>query len=209
VRLAGLAPLILAIPAGAGGQPRELIPVFEAGRSDYPADWTFSRRGLVELRFELLPTGRIGECRILRSSVANELEARSCRLLSERARFVPERDRVGRARSSRHDAYFNWPGPHSEFGGAISVNQVIWFRSRDYPRGGRERSVEGRVVMSYEITEQGRLENCQAAESSGSAEFDQAVCRAYVEHGRFLPARGASDQPRRTTGRTGFRLRMD
>ena len=65
------------------------------------------------------------------------------------------------------------------------------------------------MLVTYEITEQGRLENCRMVRSSGSTELDQAVCHAFTENGRFLPARTASGEPRRTSGQTLLRVQID
>jgi len=208
VRLFLLLLIVAGVSVEASARSRELIPVFEAGRSDYPANWNIDARGLVLLRYQLLPDSRIGDCSIVRSTVSRELADRSCRLLIERARFAPERDRAGQTRPSWHNAYFNWRGPGGDFGGAISVNEVTWFRSSDYPRGGYDRRVEGRLAMTYDVTEAGRLENCQIVASSGFADLDQAACHAYSERGRFLPARNSSGEPIRTHGRTNWRFRI-
>jgi TonB family protein len=200
--------VVAATPFEASARSRERIPVFEAGRSDYPADWNSSQRGLVLLRFRLLADSRIGDCLILRSTVSRALAATSCRLVTERARFAPERDDAGQVRASWHNAYFNWRGPGGEFGGALSVNEVTWFRSSDYPRDGYDRRVEGRVTMTYDITATGRLENCQVVRSSGFTDLDQAACHAYTERGSFLPARNSSGEPIRTRGQTNWRFHI-
>jgi protein TonB len=53
--------------------------------------------GNVSIRFTVLASGRIANCRIARSSGSVELDDLTCRLLTNRLRFEPARDTEGRA----------------------------------------------------------------------------------------------------------------
>jgi periplasmic protein TonB len=82
---------------GGGGEPPRLI----RGRlkdSDYPrAAGAAGVGGTVGVRYFVGEDGRVGECRVTRSSGNAELDAVTCRLIQERFRFRPSRDEDGRA----------------------------------------------------------------------------------------------------------------
>ena len=66
--------------------------------SDYPRALVNSGvSGNVSVRFSVLTSGRIANCRIARSSGSSELDALTCRLLTNRLRFAPATDANGRA----------------------------------------------------------------------------------------------------------------
>ena len=81
---------------GGGGSPLRQIGGRISGR-DYPRD--LLRAGLggtVWVRYVVGTNGRVGECRIARSSGYPELDETTCRLIVERFRFKPRRDASGR-----------------------------------------------------------------------------------------------------------------
>lgn len=57
--------------------------------------------GMVSVIYTIEPDGRADECRITRSSGNRSLDATTCRLIEERFRFEPSRDRRGRPVRSR------------------------------------------------------------------------------------------------------------
>jgi protein TonB len=86
---------------GRGGGGGVSAPRYLSGGlkdSDYPRSLVDSGiSGNVSIRFTVLTSGRIANCRIARSSGSRELDALTCRLLTERLRFVPAKDANGRA----------------------------------------------------------------------------------------------------------------
>lgn len=72
------------------------------GLSDYPESAIRARRqGYVTVAFEVLPTGQVGKCKVVRSSRWSELNSIPCRLLRKRARFEPARDEAGAPRTAQ------------------------------------------------------------------------------------------------------------
>lgn len=65
-------------------------------KSDYPdnAPWA-GRKGIVHLRFTVVPSGRISGCTVTRSSGTPELDDLTCRLLVSRVRYRPARNAEG------------------------------------------------------------------------------------------------------------------
>jgi protein TonB len=69
---------------------------------DYPAAvGEAGTGGTVSVIYTIEPDGRATECRITRSSGNRALDATTCRLIEERFRFDPSRDRQGRPVRSR------------------------------------------------------------------------------------------------------------
>ena len=85
--------------AGSGGivsGPRHLSG--SISRRDIPRSvWNAGKRGNVVAHFTVGVDGRASDCRILQSSGHPSLDATTCRLIEERFRFEPARDRRGRA----------------------------------------------------------------------------------------------------------------
>ena len=77
--------------------------------SDYPRDALRERLGgTVSVRFTVLTTGRIADCRVTRSSGNGSLDSTTCRLLTERLRFRPATDAAGQPVESRLGSDFTW-----------------------------------------------------------------------------------------------------
>jgi len=65
---------------------------------DYPAEALRKReQGTVAIRLDIDAAGRLTACTVTQSSKSASLDAATCRIMTERARFVPARDDRGRA----------------------------------------------------------------------------------------------------------------
>ena len=86
--------------AGDGDGDGETGPVWRKGRlkdSDYPRGASAAGvEGTVGVRYLVGVDGRVVRCDVTRSSGNAELDATTCRLIRERFRFEPSRDREGR-----------------------------------------------------------------------------------------------------------------
>ena len=82
--------------AGGGTPPRWLRG--RIGDRDYPRwAWEAGIGGTVSVRYRVGTDGRVSDCLATRSSGSPELDALTCRLIEQRFRFAPSRDRTGRA----------------------------------------------------------------------------------------------------------------
>ena len=83
--------------------------------------------------------------------------------------------------------------------------------SDDYPAAALRNEESGRVVAEWEVSEDGFVESCRAAESSGSAILDDRTCRVITLRIRYSPARDAVGAPTRATDRltVSWRLPVD
>jgi protein TonB len=64
--------------------------------------------GTVRVRFTVLTTGRIANCRVVGSSGSNVLDDVTCRLLTQRLRFRPATDGSGRPIESELGSDYTW-----------------------------------------------------------------------------------------------------
>ncbi len=85
---------------GDGGGGEEIPPQFRSGRisdRDFPdALRETTRGGTVGVRYTVLTSGRVANCRITRSSGEALLDRNTCRLITERFRYRPSLDAAGR-----------------------------------------------------------------------------------------------------------------
>ncbi|MCH8556985.1 MAG: energy transducer TonB [Balneolia bacterium] len=69
----------------------------------------------------------------------------------------------------------------------IVGGQIAFYNELRYPDRSKERGSQGRVLLSYTVSELGILERVEVEESSGDRALDRAAVRAF-EQMRFLPA---------------------
>ncbi|MEH6790858.1 energy transducer TonB [Parasphingorhabdus sp.] len=95
---------------GSGGVvsgPRHLSGFFR--RQDIPRSvWKADTRGRVIVRFTVGADGRARDCQIRQTSGHAELDAITCRLIEQRFRFEPARDKNGRAVASPYGWVQEW-----------------------------------------------------------------------------------------------------
>lgn len=74
-------------------------------------------------------------------------------------------------------------------------NPANWITTDDYPSRALREEREGVTVVAFNITADGRIEDCRVTSSSGSPDLDEATCRNLVRRGRYTPAKGADGNP--------------
>lgn len=88
----------------------------------------------------------------------------------------------------------------ADYGGAAIKKDRPWMTFADTPQDALRRNQQGRVIVSFEITPQGRATNCIVAVSSGYRSLDGAVCPALERRARFEPKVDGGG-PVKTSGR--------
>lgn len=73
-----------------------------------------------------------------------------------------------------------------------------WISDADYPPSAIRAGNEGTTGISWDINEQGRVENCTVTSSSGHADLDKAACTAITRRGRYSPAMDQAGNPIRS-----------
>ncbi|MGF1550031.1 MAG: TonB family protein, partial [Sphingomonadaceae bacterium] len=96
---------------GGGGLavPAQRVAGAISGATDYPPE---SKRagieGSVAVRYTVGIDGRVSGCRVVRSSADAAIDAATCRLIEERFRYRPARDRAGRPVPQLMSKIFDW-----------------------------------------------------------------------------------------------------
>lgn len=170
--------------APAAAQPPRTINI---SPHDYPGDVEPGERSLrVQVRYALGPDGRFAVCEVTRSSGRPSLDAASCRLLRERARFRPER------RSMRGRLEITWLGEAARglnpAGAPIPVSLHDEISSDDYPPAALSRNESGLVQYDVDVSASGVPRRCTVTRSSGSEALDRRTCDIVMERSAFIPA---------------------
>lgn len=94
---------------------------------DYPADAIRNEeQGTVGFELDVSPEGRVTACRVTSSSGSKSLDATTCRIMTERPRFVPARDSKGRAVADVASASIRWVLPEDDGNSALRGSDDIW-----------------------------------------------------------------------------------
>lgn len=83
-----------------------------------------------------------------------------------------------------------------------------WITNDDYPPGAMREGREGVTKISWQINEQGKVENCQVTGSSGSPDLDDTACRLITRRGKYAPAKDQNGQPVRSTASRSVRWQI-
>jgi protein TonB len=95
------------------------------------------------------------------------------------------------------------PAPKAEPTKAkLRGNRLKLITNDDYPEASIRAEEEGRTFVRYDISAEGRVENCTVTQSSGSRRLDEATCTLITRRFRFEPARNPDGQPVRQDGQT-------
>jgi protein TonB len=77
--------------------------------TEYPPEaWDHQKSGLTRVRGTIGTDGRVSDCVIIRGSGSLSLDETTCRLVEERARFMPARDAKGNPVPSRFVGGVDW-----------------------------------------------------------------------------------------------------
>jgi TonB family protein len=175
---------------------------------EYPADVAPGEDPLrVQVRYELADDGRFSLCEVRRSSGHASLDAASCRLLQERARFRPE---PGLRRGT---LVLMWlaadPDSLNPVGAPIPVALQQEIFDADYPAEAMRRNESGRVTYDVDVSATGVPLRCTVSESSGSAVLDRRTCEIVMERTAYIPASNGAGGTARGIYRGSITWRLD
>ena len=89
-----------------------LIAIFSA--DDYPSEAIRNdEQGTVAYQLQDDRRGRVSECRIKTSSGSQALDDATCRIIENRARFEPARDRAGKRIADEYSGRISWELPEA------------------------------------------------------------------------------------------------
>ena len=70
-------------------------------------------------------------------------------------------------------------------------NPASWVTTEDYPSRALREGQEGVTGIGFDITADGRVQNCHTVSTSGFPELDDAACRNFTRRARYAPAQDA------------------
>jgi TonB family protein len=127
---------------------------------DYPVEaLRKGEQGFVAFRLDVSAEGAVSDCSVEQSSGSPSLDAATCRILSERARFTPARSSAGKTVADSVSGRIRWALPNPPPGtpplqtamrGIINVWEVT--------AGGRQRSCRSELV--FEGGERVNVDRC-------------------------------------------------
>lgn len=125
-------------------------PGFWITPEDYPApDLRKEAEGVTGVRLDVNTDGIVSNCTVTQSSGSETLDAATCTLLQERARFTPARDRTGQAMADNYTTRVKWQIPEAD------PEQV-----KDFPK---------RLQLRFDINEAGETTACTVLANEGNA----------------------------------------
>ncbi|WP_299191670.1 TonB family protein [uncultured Erythrobacter sp.] len=104
------------IPPAPNFNPVSASPRGNPGRwitdNDYRTSWiNRGYSGVASFSLEISASGRVSDCQITRSTGHDALDAATCRLLTNRARFDPAKDNSGNSVAGTYSSSVNWQIP--------------------------------------------------------------------------------------------------
>lgn len=181
---------------------------------DYPAEaMRAEHEGVTAFRLTYDATGKTTGCEVTSSSGHAELDEATCRLLAERATFIPGRDAAGKQTGGTYSNRVRWQipdGDYAEMRTAFMPENIFgnWPRgafpkaemaaldpANFYPEAARKAGEEGIVHMRLSIDVEGRVTGCEVTDSSLSETLDTAACALMRDQGAFEPALDSEGKP--------------
>ena len=91
---------------------------------------------------------------------------------------------------------------------AVPLDPGSWITAEDYPAAALKAGKAGVSHIRWDVTADGKAENCTIAESSGSPDLDQAACTAILTRAHYTPALDKKGRPARDTADRRVRWQM-
>lgn len=193
--------------------------------ADYPASaLREEREGTTGFRLTIGADGLPAACDIIAPSGHGDLDAVTCQLIMQRARFTPGRNARGEAVGGTYSNRIRWQIPE---GGGLAMDvagfgldtaQESWPRgaipddaftridpAAHYPAAALAAREEGTVHMELTVDSAGQVAGCKVNESSLSAALDAAACALMRSKGQFSPALDSDGKPTRGVLAASFR----
>lgn len=121
-------------------------PAFWAMTSDYPLEaLRMNEQGATGFAVQVNKLGLVSECRITSSSGSPRLDEATCRLVTQRGRFTPAKDRQGEPIAG------------------VYANRVRWVLPETPP------PEPGKLIMTYTVQPSGEVTDCKVVMEGGAA----------------------------------------
>ena len=146
--------------------------------------------GVVTAHLSVTPAGRVGGCKVTETSGSDALDALTCRITTNRARFTPAHDADGQTTAGDYYVAVTW-GTNKD---VMPITIPMQMGVKALPVG-YARPAQMRVLFGGD----GKPMRCETATSSGSAVADRAVCAAITREASMTPPKSGSDEPAAAT----------
>lgn len=123
---------------GKGGMPAIVAPVTSATPAGNPGVWVTpedypatalreNAQGVTAFVLQINTVGRVAQCTVTQSSGSADLDETTCRVISERAVFVPARDNQGNPVEGRYASRVKWVVPRKppQQAGEMLVSYIV------------------------------------------------------------------------------------
>lgn len=142
--------------------------------------------GVVSAHLYVAPDGRVSGCKVTETSGSAELDALTCKIATQRARFTPARDAGGQIVPGDYYVAVTW-GTNSD---VTPIQIPMQLGVKAIPAGYRQ-AARAHVLFGAD----GKPTRCDTTISSGSAAADHAVCAAIQTQASVKPApKSGSDE---------------
>jgi hypothetical protein len=175
--------------------------VIDAGGDLYPAEALAQKlEGDVPVTLNVAVDGGL-RCGAPGGGTLASLKRASCELIAARDIFPPRVEK-GKVVPAVYSLVVRWrlAASTAQFGGAVPVGRANWIRYSDYPPIAKHQMQTGKVRIAFDITAQGRAENCRIDRTNTTLSLAGEMCPLFVSHAVFLPALDPKGNPRAASG---------
>ena len=200
-------PTVGAAPVSMPEKNRHAAPI------NYPGDWVTSYdypspalrkelEGKTSFTLSLDKAGKIGQCKIIRSSGVQLLDEATCAIIKRRAQFQPALDSEGKAVEDSWTSSVRWQIPGSS-GKKIAfpatpmndpaswIRNNVWMNVSGYKLKPSEEFIKRRILTELAVDKAGKVVNCvhfdQYNLQPGFAFKNYATCQQFKDNARFEP----------------------
>ena len=183
--------LLSATQSGLGNEPRSPMPKGNLGEwataKDYPnAALRAEIEGVVRFQLAVDSKGKVTGCSVRETSGSAELDAKTCELMLDRARFVLASDESGKSAAGTWSSSVRWEIPLAKpimaASGAPKRNMIFeegggarWCRVR--PRTPEERALKACTMVCSQPFDASLSGSVDAPEVGPASSFSMRSCR--------------------------------
>ena len=207
-----LGPAIASALVGGASAQQRIAPEKWITAADYPASAAeHDDEGSVRMTYTVTAEGRAERCRVEFATAPRKLAELSCRLVEQRARYIPRYIKSGEAISGRDLLVIRWHSaptaidiPASgDFGGAIPAGSPNeWATDREYPYKLLKGDAD--VPMAWTIGSDGRLAECSFPAQGVDPKVGNHTCQLFGLRARFTMPLDEKGEPIATRAKTRF-----
>jgi TonB family protein len=145
--------------------------------SDFPQKALAEKRqGRVKFELAISSTGVVEGCKVLESSTHADLDAESCKIATNKAKFGPALDVAGQATAGRVQTGLNWRLPMEGGGANLPVIPI----PPTLPKELRPKA--GTTTVSFIVAADGSLTECQGQTTMDTRPFaPETICNAKMK----------------------------